>query len=296
MDTDGKKKKRSGVRVTPKDLKEGNIDLKKSYIFDFENKDQKKDNKKKISGVRVTPKDLKEGNIDLRKSYIFDFENKDQKKDNKQGVSQNDQQKELSELKQEVENLKKKEEQARLKDEFLNLQIYRVQENGQTIADEDMRKQSNKAFDEWKEINRKYREKRAEYDKMAERENKKKQQRKNKNVIKEDLSQTIYSDGVNTYRGEKAYYAYIKHLEDKENKEEQKKASETKYDLKQMRAFIKQQFAEAKLEANKKRKSRNRAAFPKIPLSFYGRPMKPIKTRCAKENLRHTHPLVRGID
>ena len=42
MDTDRKKKIISSGRVTAEDLKKGDIDPNKSYIFEFENKDQKK--------------------------------------------------------------------------------------------------------------------------------------------------------------------------------------------------------------------------------------------------------------
>ena len=134
---------------------------------------------------------------DLNNSYIMihdkKYDNKEKqsqtKRSNKKGKNNNnrkgnEKQKELSELKQEVENLKKKDGEAYMKAANLNLQIYSTQKdkNEQPIADENMQKQSDKAFDEWLKINSEYRKKLAEYNNMAERENKKKQQRKNDNA------------------------------------------------------------------------------------------------------------------
>ena len=82
---------------------------------------------------------------------------------------------------------------------------------------------------------------------QTKRSNKKDENNNKKkgNAIKEDLNQTIYSDGVNTYRGEEVRQAYNKHLENKENEEKRKNASATQHDFnKQMLAFIRQQIAQ----------------------------------------------------
>ena len=178
-------KKILGMNTGINGVKGPNYDtIKQELIDEYYNKSQqekKQEHKKQKTEVKIdlSNKSLK----DIDSKIILKYASQLKEESNKKGEKQNEKQKELEKLKQEVEYLKKKDKEARMKAENLNLQIYsKKDKNGQSIADDDIRKQSNEAFDEWQKINKKYNDKNNKYnERLEEEEKKQKTEKKEKN-------------------------------------------------------------------------------------------------------------------